>query len=222
VTTSGVYTWSLTFLDLATQAAYELGAIAQGDVPEAQEASDMMLRFNAMLKSWDGTLFRDVVSTVTMIGGAGSVAAPAGTRDITSVRHVVSATYNRQLAEWNRSEFYAVPNRVQAGDPVAYYIDKTSSGLTIRVWPVPASNVTLELDRQKSAETVTDPSQTIDVPEEWQETLIMGLASRCAAIFGTTRIDPGTVQRIDAKAAVLYQKMLDRDRPSSYYFEPDC
>jgi hypothetical protein len=220
VSSSGVYTWPLTVEEIVTQALVELGALSSGETPEAEEMNDAIVRLNAMLKSWDGALYRDVVDTVSMTGG--SVAAPTGTRDISSVRHVVSATYNRQLTEWNRDEFYMVPNRSQAGNPVAWYLDKSPTGLTIKVWPVPSTTITLELDRQKIAETVTDPSETVDVPEEWHEALIQGLASRCANMFGTTRIDPATVQRIDSKAAILYQKMLDRDRPSSYYFEPDC
>jgi hypothetical protein len=39
-------------------------------------------------------------------------------------------------------------------------------------------------------------------------------------MFGTTRIDPGTVQRVEGQAQMLYQRMLDADRPDSYYFEP--
>jgi hypothetical protein len=95
-------------------------------------------------------------------------------------------------------------------------------GLSIYVWPVPSTDITLELDYSRAAETVTDPSETVDIPEDWQEAVVMGLAGRCASMFGITRIDPGTVQRIDAKASSLYQRLLDRDRPDSYYFEPDA
>jgi streptomycin 6-kinase len=86
---------------------------------------------------------------------------------------------------------------------------------------VPSANITLELDYSRAAETVTDPSETVDVPEDWQEALILGLASRMASMFGKARTDGGNVGRIDAKAAALYQHLLDRDRPDSYYFEPD-
>jgi hypothetical protein len=100
-------------------------------------------------------------------------------------------------------------------------VSRTNSVLTINVWPVPADDIALEVDYSKVAETVTDPSETVDVPEEWTEAVILGLASRCASMFGTTRIDPATVQRIDSKAAQIYMRLLDRDRPNSYFFEPD-
>jgi hypothetical protein len=224
--TSGITDWPLTAEQFVTQACYELGEYSAGEVPDAEIMEDGILRLNAMLKGWEGegNLFREATETVTVPAGTGTVAAPNGTRDISSVRHTVSATYSRQLAEWNRGEFYSLPNRAQttATGPSAFYVSKTISGLTIHVWPVPSADIDLELDYSRIGETVTDPSQTVDVPQEWQECVILGLASRMASMLGTTRIDPATVQRIDAKATTIYQKLLDRDRPNSYIFEPDC
>jgi hypothetical protein len=224
VTTSGITSWPLTAEELVTQACYELGSHSQGETPSGEEMEDALLRLNAMLKSWagDGNLFREATETVTVPAGTGVATVPDGVRDVSSVRHVVSSTYNRQLAEWNRAQYYTLPNRIASGNPSIYYLAPTTSGLTIHVWPVPATDITLELDYNRSAETVTDPSETLDIPEEWQEAVLYGLASRCASMFGTTRTDPNTVVRIDQKAAVLYQKLLDRDRPDSYYFEADC
>jgi hypothetical protein len=166
-------------------------------------------------------MYRDATTTVAVTGGTGTAALPADVRDVSSVRHVVSSTYRRLLGEWNRSQFYMLPNRAAVGNPSVYYISKTDTALTINIWPVPATDITLELDYGKHVETVTDPSETIDIPEEWQECMILGLASRMASMFGTTRIDPATTQRVDARASALYQRLLDRDRPDAYYFEPD-
>jgi hypothetical protein len=128
------------------------------------------------------------------------------------------------MGQWNRDQYYMLPNRTQTSSsgPSIWYAQKTTSGITIYVWPVTSTDIDLELDYNATVQTVTDPSETIDVPQEWQEFLILGLASRCASMFGTTRVDPATVQRIDGRASALYQRLLDRDRPDSYYFEPDC
>lgn len=225
MTTSGITSWPLTAEEVVTQALVELGAVSSGEIPTGEEMEDGLLRLNSMLKTWagEGNLYRETTATVTLTGGSPSVDAPSGTRDISSVRHVVSSTYSRQLAEWNRGQYFSMPNRAQTSSsgPSIYYPAKSISGITIYVWPVPSTNITLELDLSRAAETVTDPSETIDVPEEWQEALILGLASRCASMFGITRTDANTVSRIDAKASALYQRLLDRDRPDSYYFEPD-
>lgn len=223
--TSGITSWPLTGRDIITQALVELGAISSGETPTGEETADALMRLNAMLKSWagEGNLFREETGTLVIPGGTGAGTLPAGVRDVSSVRHVISPTYQRQLGEWNRGQYYSMPNRAQttSSGPTVYYIGKTVSGVTINVWPVPSSDITLELDYYRAAETVTDPSETVDIPEEWQEAAILGLASRCASMFGVTRADPNTVARVDGKAQQLYQRLLDRDRPDSYFFEPD-
>lgn len=225
MTTSGITSWPLTAEEIVTQALVELGAIASGETPTGEEMEDGLLRLNAMLKSWagEGNLYREATGTLVIPAGTGAGTLPTDIRAVSSVRQVVSATYNRQLAQWNRSQYLSMPNRAQTtnGGPSVYYIGQDVSGLSIRVWPVPSTNITVELDYSRSAQTVTDPSETIDAPEEWQEAMILGLASRCASMFGKTRTDPNTVARIDGKAGQLYQRLLDRDRPDSYYFEPD-
>jgi hypothetical protein len=223
VPTSGITDWPLTAEQIVTQAMYELGALNQGDTPSGEEMEDAILRLNGMLKTWggEGNLFREVTGTLTLPGGTASGTLPADVRDVSSVRHVVSATNSRQLAEWNRGEFYRLPNRSASGNPTAYYLSTTTAGRAITVWPVPSADITLEVDYSRLAQTVTDPSETIDVPEEWQEALIMGLASRLAPLFGTTESAPAKLARLDQRAQSLYQHLLDRDRPDSYIFEPD-
>ena len=220
--TSGVTSWSLTAGECIAQALVELGAIASGEAPDATEESDAMVRLNAMLKSWGGeaNLFREATGTLVITGGTGAGTLPPGVRRINSVRHVVSATNYRPLLEWNRDQYYSIPNRAAVGNPTAYYTRLTPTGTEIHIWPVPAANVTLHLDYGRVPETVTDTEETLDIPEEWQEAVILGLASRCASMFGTTRLDPNTVARIDQRAAMLYERLLDRDRPGSYFFEP--
>jgi hypothetical protein len=223
MTTSGTYDWPMTAEQTITQALVDLGALNSGDAPETQETADALVRLNAMLHSWGvrGNLYRDQSGTVVITGGEGGATLPQEVRQINSARYVQSATNHRVLTQWNRDDFYSLPNRSQAGNPVAYYLKRGRDAPEIYVWPVPAADITLELDYGAAPETITDASQTVDIPQEWQEATILGLASRCASMFGTTRIDPATVQRIDDRAAQAYQLLLDSDRPDSYYFEPD-
>jgi hypothetical protein len=223
VTTSGITTLPLTVEEYVAQAAYELGAYASGEILSGEDMEDGIVRFNGMLKMWAGdNLYREATTSLTVTAATGTVALPAGARDVASVRHVVSATNKRLLAEWSRGEYYRLPNRTASGNPTAYYLAKTISALSLYVWPVPAANITLEVDYYRLPEVVTDPSETLDLPEEWQEAVVQGLASRMANMFGSTRTDPSTVARIDQRAAALYQRLLDRDRPDYYSFEPDC
>jgi hypothetical protein len=221
VTTSGVTDWPLTAGDVVTQAMVELGALSQGEEPSGDEMEDGLLRLNAMLRSWagEGNLFREQTVELTFGAGIGSLALDAGIRAVSSAWF--KGSYNRILAEWNRSQYLSLPTPGQSGSPVAWYAEQGISGVTFHLWPVPTVSSVIVVDCSRHAQTVTDPAETVDVPEEWQEALIMSLASRLAAMFGTADTAPAKVSRIDQRAQALYQRLLDRDRPDAYVFEPD-
>lgn len=222
MSTSGITSWPLTAEEVVTQACYELGSHAQGETPSSQEMDDAIVRLNGMLKTWagEGNLFREETTEIVFLAGAGEQALAADVRAVSNAW--VVGSYNRLLAPWNRSEYLRLPNPGQEGQPTAWYAETTPAGITLHLWPVPSTDTTIAIDYARKAYTVTDPSETVDVPEDWQEALILGLASRCASMFGTTRIDPATVNRIDQRASALYEKLMDRDRPDSYIFERDC
>jgi hypothetical protein len=215
-------TLELTAADACKSAAVELGAIGTADSLEDSEQEEMVRRLNSMLNSWavEANIFREMTATAVITGGTGAASLPADVGDVNAVRLVVSATNQRQLLPMNRSQYFQFPNRAQVGTPTMYYYAQGAETDALRIWPVPAADVTLELDYSRRAYAVKAPEETIDVPQEWHETIYLNLASRCASMFGTTRVDPATVQRVDARGAQLYQRMLDADRPDSYFFEP--
>jgi hypothetical protein len=220
---SGNPDWTQTVGQICLSAALELGAVGLGDSLESSEEAEMMTRLNSMMAKWaiEANLFREATATVTITGGTGAATLPSDVRDVRSVRHVQSATYKRSLAPWNRDQWFALPNRAQAGLPSVFYYSQRIGGDQLYLWPVPAANVDLELDYNRSFYFAEGPEQELDLPIEWHEAVIYGLASRCSGIFGSTMIDPGKVARCDQLAASSYQQMLDSDRPDSYYFEYD-
>lgn len=52
--TSGSYTFSVTASDIIRQAMLDNGALAEGDIPTAQEYSDCLLKLNMIVKQWMG------------------------------------------------------------------------------------------------------------------------------------------------------------------------
>lgn len=218
--TSSEVALELTFADAAKTAAVELGAIGVSDELEDSEQEEMQRRANSMLKTWsvEANLFREASATLTIPGGTGAATLPPEVRDVGNVSLIVSATQNRMLFQQNRSQWMGLPNRSAVGTPTMFYYSQGASADAIYIWPVPATDVDLAFDYSRGAYVVTAPEETLDIPTEWQEAFYMGLASRCASMFGATRIDPATVARVDAKAAELYQRMLDADRPDSYQF----
>jgi hypothetical protein len=224
VTVSTNSSWNQTVGQIVRSAAYELGAIGMGDTLEASEELEMTTRLNSMLAKWslDANLFREASGTVTVTGGTGAATLPASIRDVRSARHIQSATNKRWLAPWNRDEFFQIPNRDQSGSsPMAYYVSPQIGGAILYLWPVPTVDVDIELDYNRAFYFAEGADQELDIPPEWHEAVMYGLASRSAGIFGTTQIDAGKVARCDAQAKASYERMLDSDRPDSYYFEYD-
>jgi len=215
------YTWVA--WQLCYSAARELGALGISDTLDSTEEAEMIIRLNSMLAEWskDANLWRQKSGTVTITGGVGSGLLPAEVHDLRTVRYVQSATNKRILAPWNRDQWFSLPNRAQAGDPTAYYFARTLGGVELYIWPVPAANVTLELDYARPLYFVESSAQEIDIPYEWHEAALYGLASRSAGVFGTVRIDPQAVARCDAQARSSYERMVDADRPDSYFFTYD-
>jgi hypothetical protein len=223
VSSSGNPDWTQTVGQICLSAALELGALGMGDSLEASEELEMITRLNSMLAKWsvEANLFREATATVTITGGAGAATLPSDVRNISSVRYVQSATYKRSLTQWNRDEFYNLPNRAQAGQPNLYYYSQQIGGDQIYLWPVPATDVDLELDYSRAFYFAEGPEQEVDLPPEWHEAVLYGLAARCANLFGAAGLDPNKVGRIDGQAKSTFQRLLDSDRPDSYYFEYD-
>lgn len=220
--TSGVTNWPMTAGELIGQAMVELGVLSSGEDPEASELSDAMVRLNAMLKTWSrkANLWRDGTATLTVTGGSGGATLDQEVRDVNSVRQIISATNYRSLAAWTREQYYSFPNRFAAGNPTIYYLDRGLDSVAIKLWPVPVGDITLHIDYSRAAETVTQPGETVDISQEWQEAVILGLASRIAGMFGATRLDPTLVGDVKTRARDLEQELFDSDRPDSYTFEP--
>jgi hypothetical protein len=85
---------------------------------------------------------------------------------------------------------------------------------------VPAVDITLHADFSRAAQTITEPGETLDISQEFAETVILGLAARIAGMFGAIKLDPTTVADVKARAAALEQELLDSDRPDSIVFQP--
>lgn len=223
MTTSGVTVWNLTARDIVKQAMIEIGVLSTGEEPEASEMQDSLVRLNAMLKTWataGGLGHLETTGTVTIPANASSGVLASGIRNINSARVVTSATNHRQMVPFNRSQYQMLPNKTATGSPTAYYLQDSGDSTTMYVWPVPTAITTISIDYGRVIETVTDASQTLDIPQEWQEAAYLGLAARIAGMFGATRLDARMVSEVKERAERAYARLLDNDRPDSYYFEP--
>ena len=224
--TSGLTDGSMTALEIVTAAMEELGVLSSGGIPTAEEGETGKRRLNWMLKSWQGrgtNLFRETTDSVEIPALAPYGKLSPGVQDIGDVRVVSGASnvaFERQLQRFDRADFMSLPNKDARGLPTVFYAEKRIDGINLHLWPVSTTPIVLRVDYTRVAEDITDLTQTVDVPQEWTETVYMNLAARLANTFGATRVDPGAVQRVTQYAAVLERQMLDADRPSSIFMGP--
>lgn len=214
--TSGTTEFSMTARKIVTAALDENSILPLGEVPTADELDKCILRLNAMLKSWQtqGMLWKQETITQATVAATATVALPAYVRGVNGVRYVESATYERQMQRFERDEYFRLPNKASAGRSTAYYVERDAAGLALYLWPVPAAIASLKIDIDRAMDTVTDGSETLDIPEELQETVYACLAVRCTGVFSVP-----VKEELAVRAARLEREMLDSYRPASYFLE---
>ncbi|NYD88750.1 hypothetical protein [Sphingomonas melonis] len=215
--------FKMTARDMVTQAMREIGVLASGENPSADELADGILRLNSMLKAWAAkglNLWRNTQGTVDFAAGISSAAIPEALT-VGEARLLLSGGTERPLALWESDQYAVLPNKGSVGVPVAYTMISQVGGLTMQLWPVPSRDVTIRYSFGRITADVIQPSDPVDVPQMFQEAVWLMLAVRMAPTFGKARTDPQTVQLVAARAAELERDMLDFDRPASYQLGTD-
>ncbi len=221
--TSGVTTFNLTALEVVQQATLVNGYRDPDEALSAADAETARIHLNLMLKSWqaDGcNLWREYEDTASFISGDYNETLDPRVIDVMEARVVLSATNERPLKRWEWGQYVGLPNKTQSGDPVIYVIRKERAATKMIIWPVPTETRTVNYTAARVAEDVSVLTNDIDVPQEWLECVIYGLAARLCEPLGVTVANTNTVARVQQRADDLYARMRDMDRPSSITFEP--
>lgn len=208
---------------VVTQAVTLIGAKDSRTTLASEDMDLGILQLNWMLKSWqaDGmNLWRQTQATATFPADTKTVTLSPYEIDVPMAQIVVSDTYQRWLQRYEWGEYNVLPNKDARGQPTIFYINKQRTAVTMTVWPVPVQETVIRYTYARVIEDVTGPFDTIDVPQAWLETVYYCLADRLLDPFSVSETQPRVAQRITARAAELYQKLLDLDRPQSVFFMP--
>lgn len=218
MTTSGSTAYALTVRDIIKTALQEGQVIAAGETPSSEELTDCTIRLNGLLKSWEVrgyTLWRQETMEVDIVGGVNPTTLASTVYDVSAVRFQTSATIERPLTPFDRDQYKILPNKAQTGNPSIYYVDRQRDQVDLYVWPVPSADSAVNIDYLRKIETVTNAAETLDVPQDWHETIYTLLAVRLCGMFGYPV--PG---ELAARAAVLEAEIDAQDRPESYFLGP--
>lgn len=209
--TSGVSTATMTAYELAAAALRRAHVLRESQTPDAALFEQCRATLSRLMKAWtmDGAgLWRDDEATLDLVSGTSAYTLASRPMRVRNVRLVQGGSERRPLAEWTRDDYDLLPNKTQAGAPVAYVVDRQRAQTRLILWPVPnSSSDDLKIGVEKVIEDVTSASEEIDAPQEWLDGVIDNLAARIADEEG---VSVGQALRVDAARGYARMQGFDR------------
>lgn len=218
--TSGSTDFTLTAYDLIIEARKKIGIHETEEPLQADQLTMGKNTLNVMLKAWqvggvsmsqytEGEITLSQGDKALQFGGSGSPAFATVPFDMVDVRITRNNT-DLPMMELSREEYYAIPNKSQEGYPTQWYYDRQRNGGTLYLWP--AADVTagtLKFTYIRKIEDMDSNENDLDLPQEWYEAVIYGLADRMAEEYGLINTPLG--QRVAQKAALSLQEIKEFD-----------
>lgn len=220
--TSGTITFNQNAREVITQALRVISVLPAGQAANADDAELARIHLNLMLKTWqaDGcNLWREHEDTAVFATNTATVTLDPRVIDVMEARLVLDNNYERALQRYGTGEYQALPIKTASGDPVIFNLVKNRASTQMRVWMVPTQSRTVKYTAARVVEDVADLGDDIDVPQEWLECVIYGLASRLLEPFEVSVNNPALATRVQARADSLYAVMRNADRPASVFFQ---
>lgn len=214
------------------QRAYRMLGILNSDGQMTDDqVNQAIIALNLMLQGWqaDGiNIWRQTQMSISVGANQGGPGNPVildppimGLENASWVQSF-SPLYKRLCGIYTYNDYNQISNPTESSGsgPSVVMMQKNANQTELYLWPLPTYGGTLVINVGRSVDAVTDQSQTVDVPQEWQETVLYNLASRLVNDDSIGTIDPATAQNILELAGHFYQKLLDFDRPNAVYVRP--
>ena len=212
---SGTIAWSNTAQQLIDAALRKITVLGEGESASGNQYADAQQELNYMLGTWSQqgpNLWTITEGTaIPLISGTATYTLSPRPRSVATVRFAVNDVEQRPMTEWDRQDWDRFPQKAQTGAPLKYLVDRQRTSTTLTFWPIPNQTGvwTAPYSYERVFQDVTQPSQDIDVPQEWLETVMVNLASRLADDY---RLSGPNVDRVRDRAMKLYDMAMTADR----------
>jgi len=227
--TSGTYTYNPTASVLITDALRYIGAIEEGGTATDSQITDCLPSFEMYIKSlgkYGINLWRISTESITLVSGTVSYTPTVKYLKMTDVIYRDSDGQDNRLIPLTRQEYWDLPDKdSSSSEPTQFYYDPqiSASGSTLYIWPVPDSTgadngETLEVTGQLLEQDIGSGSKTIDIPQEWLETIKYGLAVRLAPMYGYPIKERSMLYK--EYDVLLRESLMWDTEQESIYFQP--
>lgn len=226
---SAITTFTLSLNELVAEAFDIIGVGAEGEAISADMYSRGKRSLNLMILTLnaDEDLWRRETRAVTLISGQAAypLASPKPMRVEAARRKLTLGGYETPMTMWSRQEYLDQPNKTSSpSTPVNFYYDPQRDVGTLFLWPAPnvpvAAANTVELDILRPMFLMDSSADTLDFPQEWQETIVYNLAVRLMAKFPVN--DPSLANLIVAQSSSLMAKLKAWDNEqASIFLQPE-
>jgi hypothetical protein len=220
--------WSLDAGQLIQRAYRVTGQLSTPYNMTDDQATQGILALNGMLKGWqaDGiSLYRQERVTLTVPAMTAAITIIPRVMGVEQVSWVVQGgvnPYYRPMGEFSWVDYFNLPNPQSntTSGPSVWMFNKQDDSSSLYIWPLATLGGQIVASVGRVVNDVNALSDSVDFPDEWTEAAIYGLADRLIDDQGVAQMDPETTRRISMRAAALYAKLCDFDRPSSVWIRP--
>lgn len=208
-------TGTITTQDLIADALRKIGVVAEDEPMTADQAANGLRAWNRLLKSWQNrgyNLWTVATLSIPLTTAASYTMSPVRPIRILNAR-LVRDGIETPMIQMTRQEYDALPVKTSTGLPTQFYYDKQREAALFYVWPVlvAASGETVNVTYEREAEDQT-LAGVPDIPGEWWEAAVYGLAARLADDYGQN------VPNVIARAEEELRLAMADDREESVFF----
>jgi len=224
-----------TVQEIIVDARAELGIADDEEPLEAVDFEKGKRALNRMLKAWqaDGVMIWTLTEgTLTLVQGQANYdfgeSGDFTTRPfaIEDDMRINRGSIDLPMVRLSREEYKAIPNKTNEGYPTQWYYDRQRDSGVLSVWPAPdATAGTLKFTYRRVVMDLDDGADDFDVPQEWHEALVYGLAARLVGMYGMA--GKAAAARVEQLAGAAYETVKGFDvgegrgsvriNPSTYY-----
>jgi hypothetical protein len=192
-----------------------MGELGIADDEEPLQAVDLnkgLRALNRMFKAWqaDGVMIWTLEQgNLALVQGQEAYDFGAGGDfttipfDITDDMRIRRTSTDLPMIRLSRDEYMSLPSKTVQGYPTQWYYERQRAGGKLYVWPAPdATAGTLYFSYRRIIMDVDAGANDFDLPQEWHEAVVFGLAARLVGIYGLS--GKPEAARVEALAVQSY------------------